>query len=396
MPEHGLMTAFPPTEDGLVTLANWRTPPFNRWSFQHVSEIVPTAPIWRGTGPVWQFPRAAEDLSSIAFPDHGGREISVGQFLDRSSTDGFMVLHRGHIVTEQYRNGLAAQRPHILMSVSKSITALVAGNLVEQRLLDPTEPITHLIPEAKGSAYDHCSLQHILDMTVGIDFNEDYLANGGAIVEYREASGWRPPSDPANPGDMRSWLLRLKKQGEHGAKFHYTSPCTDILGWALERASGISYAELVSRELWQKLGAEFDSYVTVDRFGAARAAGGVCLTLRDLARVGQMMLENGQANGRQVVPVSWVADTRFNGDAAAFRAGGLISYMPDGAYRNKWWVMNDAHGAYTGIGVYGQWLWIDPAANLVIAKFSSLPLPSDESADGDHVRCFSAIGHAMA
>ena len=109
-----------------------------------------------------------------------------------------------------------------------------------------------------------------------------------------------------------------------------------------------------------------------------------------------MMLENGQANGRQVVPVSWVADSRFNGDAAAFRAGGLISYMPDGAYRNKWWVMNDAHGAYTGIGVYGQWLWIDPAANLVIAKFSSLPLPSDESADGDHVRCFSAIGHAMA
>ena len=75
MPEHDLMTAFPPTEDGLVTLANWRTPPFNRWSFQHVSELVPTAPIWRGTGPVWQFPRAAEDLSSIAFPEHGGREI---------------------------------------------------------------------------------------------------------------------------------------------------------------------------------------------------------------------------------------------------------------------------------------------------------------------------------
>lgn len=396
MPAHDLMTTFPATGEALVTLENWRTPPHNRWAYQHVSELIPTAPIWRGDGPVWELPRAAEDLMQIAFNGHGDRESTVGAFLDASHTDGFCVIHHGAIVTEQYRNDLRPHRPHILMSVSKSITALVAGILVEKRLLDPARGISHLIPEVKGSAFEDCTLQHLLDMTVGIDFTEDYLANAGLITEYREVSGWKPASDPANPGDLRSWFASLKKKGEHGKVFHYVSPCTDLIGWVLERAAGLPFAEVVSQELWQRLGAEFDGYVTVDRFGAPRAAGGICLTLRDLARVGQMMLENGQANGRQVVPVSWVADSRFNGDHAAWKAGESAASNPKGSYRNKWWIQGDDHGAYTGIGVFSQWLWIDPAASLVIAKFSSAPLPTDEAVDANHARCFQAIGRALA
>lgn len=396
MPEHDLMKTFPAVGQKMVTLENWRTPPWNRWAYQHVSELIPTAPIWRGTGPVWELPRGAEDLSQITFKNHADKKRTVAQFLDDSQTDGFMAIHHGCIVAEQYRNDLAAHRPHILMSVSKSITALIVGILVEQGKLDPAQGITHLIPEVKGSAFADCTLQHLLDMTVGIDFTEDYLAAAGLITEYREVSGWKPPSNPKKPGDLRSWLTTLKKKGKHGAEFHYVSPCTDLLGWVLERASGVPFAELVSRELWQKMGAEFDGYVTVDRFGAARAAGGVCLTLRDLARVGQMMLENGQANGRQVIPVSWVADSRFNGDRKAWKAGESAASNPRGSYRNKWWVMGDAHGAYTGIGVFGQYLWIDPAASLVIAKFASQPLPTDEAVDRDTARCFQAIGAALA
>ncbi len=396
MPEHDLMTTFPAAGERLVTLENWRTPPFNRWAYQHVSELIPTASIWRGTGPMWELPRAVEDLMSITYTNHAGVETSVAQFLDAHQTDGFAVLHHGCIVTEQYRNGFAAQRPHILMSVSKSITALLIGILVEKGLLNPSRSVLDLIPEVADSAFADCTLQHLLDMTVGVDFTEDYLANAGAITEYREVSGWKPPSDPANPGDLRSWFSSLKKKGEHGAAFHYVSPCTDLLGWVVERATGMPYADLLSQELWQKLGAEFDGYVTVDRFGAPRTAGGICVTLRDLARVGQMMLENGQANGRQVVPVSWVADSRFNGDKAAWAAGESAASNPHGSYRNKWWVMGDDHGAYSGIGVFGQYLWIDPAASLVIAKFASQPLPTDEAVDGDTARCFQAIGRALA
>ncbi|MDA0219652.1 MAG: serine hydrolase [Proteobacteria bacterium] len=396
MPVHDLMKTFPAVGDRMVTLENWRTPPFNRWAYQHVSELIPTAPIWRGTGPVWDLPRAAEDLSRIAFENHAGQDRTLAQFLDDTHTDGFMAIHRGCIIAEQYRNDLAAHRPHILMSVSKSITALIVGILVEQGKLDPAQGIGHLIPEVRGSTFADCTLQHLLDMTVATDFTEDYLAAAGPITDYREVSGWKPPSEANHSGDLRSWLCTLKKKGEHGAAFHYVSPCTDMLGWVLERASGVSYAELVSRELWQKIGAEFDGYVTVDRFGAPRAAGGVCLTLRDLARVGQMMLENGQANGRQVVPVSWVDDSRFNGDKAAWKAGESAAGNPNGSYRNKWWVMGDEHGAYTGIGVFGQYLWIDPAASLVIAKFASQPLPTDEAVDADTARCFRAVGEALA
>ncbi|MBC6440708.1 MAG: serine hydrolase [Rhodospirillales bacterium] len=396
MPDHDLMRTFPAAPDKMVTLENWRTPPFNRWAYSHVSEIVPSAQIWRGRGPAMDLPRAPEHLADVAYTDHAGTERSFGWFLDNHQTDGICVLHNGGIVMEHYRNELQEHRPHILMSVSKSITALVIGILVDRGVLDPTQGIGHLIPEIAGSAFDDCTLQHLLDMTVGVDFTEDYFANTGPITEYREASNWRPPTDPANPGDLRSWMVTLQKQGEHGAAFHYVSPCTDMLGWVIERATGRPYAEAVSELLWQPLGAEFDGHVTVDRFGAPRAAGGVCLCLRDLARVGQMMLEEGQANGRQVVPRAWVADSRFNGDKAAWAAGERSAANPAGSYRNKWWMMGDAHGSYTGIGVFGQYLWIDPVASLVIAKFASQPMPTDDNVKKDTALCFLAVGRALA
>ncbi len=395
MPDHDLMQTFPPEGDRQVTLENWRTPPYNRWAFQHVSELVPSAQIWRGNGPVTELGRSPLDLTAISFVDHNGEETTFASFLDRNQTDGICVLHRGSIVMEHYRNGFEAQRLHILMSISKSITALVIGNLVERGLLDPNRGIGELVPEVEGSAFADCTLQHLLDMTVGIDFSEDYLADAGLIIEYREVSGWKPSSDPFNPGDLRSWLTTLRPKGTHGHAFHYVSPCTDLLGWVIERATGRAYAEVVSELLWQPLGAEFDGRVTVDRFGAPRSAGGVCLALRDLARVGQMMLENGQAAGRQVVPWSWVADTRFNHDRAAWANSEGAADNPRGGYRNKWWIMGDEHGCYTGIGVYGQYLWIDPVASVVIAKFASQPLPTDENVDRDTARCFLALGKAL-
>ncbi len=391
-----LMRGVPPPPDRRATLENWRTPPFNRWAFQHVSELVPSAPIWRGAGPIMPLPRAGQDLAAIPFRDHAGAESTFGAFLDRNFTDGICVLHRGHIVMEHYRNGFQAHRPHILMSVSKSITALLVGILAERGLLAAGDPVVRFVPEVAASAFEGATLQHLLDMTADVDFDEDYLAAAGAIVTYREVSGWKPPRDAAAPGDLRSWLATLSGQGRHGRAFHYVSPCTDLLGWVVERAAAMPYAQAASELLWQPLGAEFDGYVTVDRLGAPRAAGGVCLALRDLARVGQAMLQEGQANGRQVVPRAWVNDSRRNGDRAAWAAGEEAATNPAGSYRNQWWIMGDEHGCYTGIGVYGQYLWIDPTASLVIARFASQPLPTDKATDADAARCFLAAGRALA
>ena len=395
MPGGDPTRTFPAAPDEQVTLANWRTPPHNRWAYSHVDELVPSARIWRGREPATPLERAPRDLSAIAYTDRTGAETTFARFLDRHETDGVCVLHHGRIVMEHYRGELLDHRPHILMSISKSIAALAVGILVERRELDPGRGVGHLIPEVKGSAFEDCTLQHLLDMTAGVDFTEDYLADAGLIAEYREVSGWKPPSDPSDPGDLRSWMTTLKKRGEHGAAFHYVSPCTDMLGWAIERVTRRPYAEAVGELLWRPMGAEFDGYVTVDRLGAPRAAGGVCVCLRDLARVGQMMLEEGQANGRQVAPQAWVADTRFNADRAAWAAGEGAAANPRGGYRNKWWIVGDEHGCYTGIGVFGQYLWIDPAASLVIAKFASQPLPTDENVDADTARCFLAVGRAL-
>ena len=395
MPDHDLMREFPPPADKQVTLENWRTPPFNRWAFQHLSELVPCAAIWRGDGPVTALPRATRDLSGIAFTGSKGGRTTFAQFLDRNQTDGICVLHRGHIVMEHYRNGMQAHRPHMLMSISKSITALVTGILVERGVLDTDRGITHLVPEADGSAFGDCTLQHILDMTVGVEFEEEYLADDGLIVEYRDVSGWNAPTASPWPGALRSWMTTLRKKGEHGAAFHYVSPCSDMLGWVVERATGRPFAETVSELLWRPMGAEFDALVSVDRLGAPRSAGGICVTLRDLARVGQTMLDNGQADGRQVVPAAWVADSRFNADRAAWAAGEMAETNPGGAYRNKWWIMGNTHGCYAGIGVFGQYLWVDPTADLVIAKFSSQPLPVDDDIDADTARCFLALGQAL-
>ena len=390
-----LMTSFAAAKDGQVTLDNWRTPPYNRWAFQHVRELIPSANIWRGPGPVWQFDRHPTDLMSVLFTDHTGAVTDVARFLAANQTDGFLVMHHGRIVTERYFNGFKEHRPHILMSVSKSLTATLASIFIGRGVLDPSQTVTDLMPEVKGSAFEDCTLQHILDMTVGVDFMENYLDDTGMFAQYREVSGWKPPSPENADGDLRSWLPTLQKKGEHGTAFHYVSPCTDLLGWILERAGGRAFYALFSDIIWQPMGAEFDAYITVDRLGAQRTAGGICVTLRDLARFGQMLLEGGHANGLQIVPYSWIEDTVLNGDRAAWLAGESEAFLPSGCYRNKWWITGNDHGAYTGIGVYGQWLYIDPTASAVIAVFSSQPLPDDDNVSIDSIRCFEAIGRAL-
>ena len=390
-----LMAGAPPSPEAQVTLENWRRPPFNRWGFQNARELVATAAIWRGAGTTRPLESDLRDLMHIEFTDHNAATTRVEQFLTNTQCDGLLVLHQGRIATERYFNGLSPHQPHILMSVSKSLSATLAGIFVSHGLLDPTQTVSGLIPEVSGSAFEDCKLQHILDMTVGVDFDEDYLANAGPIIEYREVSGWKPPTPATIDGDLRSWLPILQKTGEHGSAFHYVSPCTDLLGWIIERATGKAFHQLFSELIWEPMGAEFDAYITVDRLGAPRCAGGICVTLRDLARFGQLWLDRGDADGRQIIPTSWIDDTTSNYDRAAWRAGEAIESLPVDGYRNKWWIIGNDHGAYTGIGVHGQWLYVDPTAETVIAVFSSQPLPLDDDISADSFSCFDAILQAM-
>ncbi len=394
---HGnVMRGFPPPGEAQATLANWRQSPFSRWAFHHVREIVPTAAIPRGPG-TWRLERAIEPVERVVFEAPRGSSITVGQLLSDTFTDGFIVLRTGRIVFERYEGGHDPLSPHIVFSVSKSLTALVAGILADRGQLDPDAPVVRYLPEAAGSAYGDCTVRHVLDMTVSIVFEEKYLDATGAFARYREATGWNPASGANPPSDLRSFLLTLERgAAAHGEAVHYVSPNSDLLGWILERASGQRFPDLMSALLWQPMGAESDAYVTVDRLGTPRTAGGICTTLRDLARVGELMRCRGLAGGRAVVPGWWIDDIRLNGDPQAWARGDMRGLLAKGRYRSQWYSTGNDHDAFFAIGIHGQWIYVDPPSGVVIVKQSSQPQPIEDAMDGLFLAGFDAIARALA
>lgn len=382
------------------TLANWRTAPFSRRAFHHVREIVPTAEIAADRDAPDPFTVAPRDIAAIPFEGPDGVETTVGRFLPEGFTDALIVLQGRKIVCEWYDPGYDPAFPHIVFSVSKSITSCLAGIMAGQGLIDPDAPAVRYIPEAEGSAYGDCTVRHILDMTVDIDFEESYLDPDGAFARYREATGWNPLRDTANPPDLRSFLIGLGRTGKpHGETFRYISPNSDFLGWLLERVGGKPMAELLSEHIWRPMGARDAACITVDRLGAPRSAGGICATARDLALFGATMRDGGKApNGMQVIPSDWVTDIRNNGDRQAWLNGdpGFSGLLPEGRYRSKWYQVGNAHGAFCAIGIHGQWVYVDPAADVVIVKLSAQPEPLDDPLDRACLRGFDAICRTLA
>jgi hypothetical protein len=339
-----------------VTLANWRTAPFSRWAFHHVRELVPSADIAHDGARVRALPRGQVDF----------RGIDLEAFLRETDTDAMAILHRGRLLFERYANGMTEETPHILMSVSKSMLGL----LLHELEIDAERKVVDLAPELRDTAYRGATIRHLLDMRAAIAWDENYLAASGPIIEYRKASGWNPLGPGETPSDLVSFFGHLKEaDGPHGGRFHYVSPNSDLLGALLERATGRRYAELMSERVWKRAGAERSAYITVDRLGAPRAAGGMCVTLRDLARVGQWLIES---RGDFLKSLQ-------QGDAAAWAAGDLAQYYPGlpMRYRSQWYVLDGGAPLVFGLGIHGQNLFVDPANDIVVAKFSSQAAPLD-------------------
>jgi CubicO group peptidase (beta-lactamase class C family) len=370
--ELGLMVGPPPyPPERLVSLSNWQDPPFNRWGFQHVRDLIPTARIARGDR-ARALTRAERDLDGLKL-QLGRRRVGLQRFLDETYTDGLLVLHRGRVVTERYANGMTPSTPHLLMSVSKSMTSAVCGALVGRGVLSPDDLLTAHIPELAGTSWEGCSVRHLLDMRAATRFNEDYDDLGADVRVYEQIYQWRPKTRRHLPDDITAYFATLRNKNKHGGPFDYRSVLTDVLGWVMERAAGARLPDLMSRELWQPMGAEFDAEITVDRRGNAMADGGVSCTLRDLARFGQLLADGG----RQVVPRAWIRDT-LTPDAdtvEAFASTADARELAAGSYyRNKFWVVDPAAPIYMGSGINGQTVFVHGPARVVIAKFSTWPV----------------------
>src|SRR5271170_251452 len=390
------MTGAPPfPPQSRVTLANWQDPPFNRWAFQHVRELIPTARIARGDGPAWPLPRAERDVLGLRFED-SGRELSVAELLAETYTDGFLVLHQGQVVAEHYFNGLAPDVPHLLMSVSKSVTSAVAGVLAGRGELTVGARVEEIIPELGGTSFEGATVQDLLDMRAGTRFDESYDNPEADVRTYERVYLWRPDNGQPRPADALGYFATLTNDGPHGGPFRYRSILTDVLAWVIERAAGARLHQLIASELWQPMGAEFDAEITVDAHGNPMADGGICATLRDLARFGQLYLQRGRAGDRVIVPGDWIDDTiRGAPDGAqAFVEGNPAPGPPRAHYRNCWWVWYPALPFYQASGINGQNVYVHVPSQTVVAKLSTWPTALSPAADRT-ARAVLAIASAL-
>lgn len=355
---------------GGVDLANWRTAPFSRWAFHNVREIIPTVDVATAPGRALPLPKAPQPLGAFELATGDGSSLDLEGFLSATATDGIVVLHNGRIAFETYANGTTRQTPHILFSATKSVLSLVMGIVQRTGALDVDRLASDFAPEIAHTVYAGANIRHLLDMRTGVTMSERQER------DYGTSSNWRPIA----PGEARMGLHGFIETltgpgGPHGGSFRYVSTNADLLGWLLERATGRPFAELLSALLWRPLGAEHDAYITVDCEGAPRTTGGLCATVRDLARIGLLMANDGRRDGVEIIPATWIDDIAENGDRAAWRDGEWgETFAPISraiCYRSGWYVVNEEPQILFAMGIHGQNLFVDRANKVVIAKASS-------------------------
>jgi CubicO group peptidase (beta-lactamase class C family) len=376
-----------------VTLANWRTAQFLRWSFQHSRQVVPTARVSRGNGPVAELPEATECLTDLPLSTLAGTRTTVGAVLESTYTDGFLVLRDGAVVSEVYPSGMAPDALHAVLSVTKSMVGTVAGILAGRQVLDPDAPLTAYVPELGTSGYVGATVRHVLDMRSGVTFSEDYLDPGAEIRRLEQCIGWSQSADPYGPVSLYDFLVTLRQGGPHGGPFSYRSCETDVLGWACERASGAPMTELLSDLLWSRLGMEHDADISVDKAGVVVHNGGLSASLRDLGRFGQMLLDGGVSlAGERVLDEDWVRSSYLGGPDSrqAFAASPTDTRMPGGMYRNQFWLPYPDSRVLLCLGIHGQMVYVNPGARMVGVKLSSWPVPQDAAMLSATLQAFDA------
>jgi CubicO group peptidase (beta-lactamase class C family) len=394
------MVGSPPPADKLVRFedGSWFVFPRTRWSFSHVRQLLPTVVVGRGPGPVSALRRAERsDLDAVTFQPIGRTDtVTWAESLDANYTDGIVVLHRGNIVYERYFGVLTPETPHLAFSVTKSYVATLAMMLMGEGAIGADAPVVKYLPEFSHSAFADATIRQLLDMRTGLDYTEDYTERDSPVWRMSRAGGFlaRPPGYDG-PESFFDFLKGMKKLGQHGGDFVYKTANTDALGAVLRRVTGRSVSALLQERIFAKLGPEQDAFFTVDPTGAEFAGAGLNLTLRDMARFGEAMRLDGKFNGQQIVPKTVIDDIRTGGDRARFVSAGYQT-LPGWSYRNMWWVSHNEHGAYMARGVHGQAIYVDPTAEMVIARFASHPLAGNVNLDPMSLPGYHAVAlHLM-
>lgn len=393
------MVGSPPPSGKLIIQpqSNYFSFPKLRWTVCHIREFLPTKQVNRGLGSAIPFNYMLDkEIDSIKFkPTGSDREITWKESLSSNYTDGILILHKGKIVYEKYLGCLDETKKHAAMSMTKSLTGLLAEILIAEGHLDEKAIVSSIIPELKNSAFGSATVRQVMDMTTALDYSEDYSDPNADIWVYSAAASPLPKgSDYKGPDGYYEYLQTVKKNGEHGKVFGYKTINTDALGWIVSRVTNQNLADLLSEKIWKKIGAEQDAYMTVDGRGTPFAGGGLSASLRDLGRVGQLMLDGGTINGTRLFPEAVVKNIRNGGDKKAFNKAGYTS-LKGGSYRSMWWVFHNSHKAYAARGVHGQTIYVDPKAEMVIVRFASFPEAKNSYIDPTSLPAYQAVAEYL-
>ena len=394
----GWMQGSPPAADKIIRFedgSGYRFPQL-RWSFAHYRQLVPTVTVAKGLKHTTPLPMAQGALPKVSYTPMGGTGVcNWAEMMEATYTDAILVLHKGQVLLEHFGGVMTPGREHIAMSVSKSFMGLLAACLVAEGVLDETQRVDHYVPELAGSGFGDATVRQVMDMTTAIDYTENYADPQAEIWMHARAGGVLPrPPQYAGPQTFYEFLQTVQKEGQHGGNFAYKTVNTDVIGWVIRRVTGLSIGEVLSQRIWSKLGMEQDAYFTVDSAGNEFAGGGLSAGLRDMARFGELLRNHGAWAGQQIIPQAVIHDIRFNGDASAFPVENFPT-LGGWAYRNMWWVSNNAHGAYSARGIHGQAIYIDPKAEMVIARFGSHPLAANTNFDPTSLPAYHAVAQFL-
>ena len=395
----GWMTGFPPPADKLIMQpdSNYFSFPKLRWTVCHIRELLPTKQVSRGLAPGKPLPyKIDRGIEQVRFTPLGSEQsMSWKDALDANYTDGMLVLHKGKVVYEYYSGCLEETGKHAAMSMTKSMTGLLAEILVVEGALDDSRLVSEIIPELKNSAFGDATVRQVMDMTTGLQYSEDYSNPKADIWVYSAAASPLPKAkDYSGPDGYFEYLETVNNEGVHGQAFAYKTINTDALGWLIARTTGKSVAELLSERIWSRMGAEQDAYMTVDGRGVPFAGGGLSAGLRDLGRVGLLMLNGGELNGQRLFPAKVVERIREGGDQGKFEKAGYTT-LKGGSYRSMWWLFHNDHGAFAARGVYGQTIYVDPQAEMVIVRYASFPTAKNAKIDPTSLPAYQAVAEYL-
>ncbi len=371
--QEGLMVGFPPPVERRITPANAHLPQHLGWRILNIERLFPMARVSRGDGSVSALPSGrALDVESLSVEVGDGQRLPMTSVWESTGVDALLVLHRGQVIFERYLGDMSSHRLHPMFSCTKSIIGLLVERLVIEGAVDEDSPASHFIPELAGSVAGAATVRQLLDMRANFRFSDRPRVMGEVQIDYIMGTGFIPrPPDYRGAHGVYELLMGAREAGPHGGAFCYDNGSTDLLGWILRRLTQQSLDQLIGQAIWSRLGAQADAGMLVDLSGTEWAAAGLVCTLRDFARLGEMLLGKGRFRGQQILPESLFDSIFKGGDRAAFAQGQGIP--EGGSYRSQWWLYHDRHQLRVCRGQYGQRLWIAPESETVIAQFSVDP-----------------------